>query len=148
MPRPQRRHVLKEKRPAHRAGDADRKFKNMRTLPPSYHQGKPPAFADDPFFTIGTPDLCAWATGPCSVRIQTTEPAIARKLAKLPDCELVGYSVAGRWIRIFATPYTLPWVAKNVIEKFTLEFAKEFGGCFSENERSGGRQDERHTDGN
>lgn len=89
---------------------------------------------DDPFFTVGDRKvICAWGTGPGSCRIQTRISEIARRLERMPDCIQVGYSVAGRWIRIFATPYTLQWVAKNVVARLTLEFLRENEGRFSKN---------------
>ena len=75
--------------------------------------------------TIGEYRLCAWATSESSCRIQTDDPRIAKALRKLPDCEQVGWSVGGHWIAIFAMPYTLSWVGKNVIEKLTLEFPRK-----------------------
>jgi hypothetical protein len=49
-------------------------------------------------------------------------------LAKLPDAEPFGTSVVGGYLRIFAMPYTLPWVGKNVIDRITLEFHKKHEG--------------------
>ena len=77
--------------------------------------------------TVGDYRLCAWATSEGSCRIQTSDPVLAKALKRLPDCELIGYSVAGTWIRIFAMPYTLGWVAKNVVEKLSLVFPRKTG---------------------
>lgn len=105
-------------------------------LTPNLRFDLPPGWKweDEPFLTVGDRSMvCAWATGPGSCRIQTCIPEIARKLQRIPDCNQVGYSVAGRWIRIFAMPYTLQWVAKNVVAKLTLEFLRENEGRSSEN---------------
>lgn len=77
--------------------------------------------------TYGDRWLCAWATSEKTSRIQTRDPEIAKRLKKLPDCTQVGYSVTGGYLRIFAMPYTIEWVAKNVIEKLTIEFPRENG---------------------
>jgi len=83
--------------------------------------------------TVGDYRLCAWPTSESSSRIQTSDPEIAKALAKLPDCQRVGYSVKGTWIRIYAMPYTLNWVTRNVIEKFTLQFPRKNEGVKTEN---------------
>ena len=82
-------------------------------------------WAEDVFKTVGDERLRAWATGPASCRIQTSLPAVAKLLRKLPDCERVGFSVAGAWVAVFAMPYTLRWVAKNVCGKLTPDFPRK-----------------------
>jgi hypothetical protein len=82
--------------------------------------------------TVGTYRLCAWATSETSCRVQTNNPAIAKALRKFPDCEQVGFSAQGYWVRIFSLPYTLAWVRKNVVEKLTLEFPLKNEGEKSE----------------
>lgn len=81
--------------------------------------------ATNPAPTIGDSRLCAWATSESSVRIQTRDPAIAKRLARVPDCRRVGFSVTGAFLRIYAMPYHLPWVAENVIQKLNREFPRE-----------------------
>jgi hypothetical protein len=78
--------------------------------------------------TVGDYRLCAWPTSEGSCRIQTSDREIAKALAKLPDCKRVGYSVRGSWMHIYAMPYTLGWVTKNVIAKFTLQFPRKKRG--------------------
>lgn len=89
-------------------------------------------WCEDPFLTIGDQTLAAWATGPCSCRIQTDRPEIAKTLRKLPDCQQVGFSVAGKWVAIFAMPYTLDWVAREVVERIHPNFPRKNGGPVSQ----------------
>lgn len=67
--------------------------------------------------TIGERELCAWATSEIHCRIQTTDPQLARAIQRLPDCERVGFSVAGGFLRLFSMRRTLPWVRQNVINQ-------------------------------
>jgi hypothetical protein len=85
----------------------------------------------DPYKTVGDEWLCAWATSENTCRVQTNDPVVAKRLAKLPDIEQVGYSVTAKFLRAFATPYTLAWVEKNIVQKITLKFPKkdEGGNC-------------------
>ena len=81
----------------------------------------------DPNRTVGTMRLCAWAVSESECRIQTNCPQMAKRLARVPDIRLIGYSVTTRFLRLFAIPYTLDWVAKHVVEKITLEFLRKEG---------------------
>lgn len=82
-------------------------------------------WSEDPLRTIGNQLLCAWAMSEGSCRIQTNSIDIARLLRKVPDCEQIGFSVAGAWTAIFSMPYTLEWVGKNVISKINPDFPRE-----------------------
>ena len=64
--------------------------------------------------------------------IQTRDPQIAKALAKLPDCHLAGYAVAGGYLKLFALPYALGWVGRNVIDKLTLKFPRKIEGSKTE----------------
>jgi hypothetical protein len=79
----------------------------------------------EPNRTVGTMRLCAWAVDESSCHIQTNDPSIAKRVARLPDIRLIGYSVTTKFLRLFSTPYTIEWVSKNVVEKITLEFLRK-----------------------
>lgn len=93
------------------------------------------------------PGLVAWPTSESSCRIQCSDPETAKRLAKLPDCYRVGYSVRGAWIRIYALPYTIDWVTKNVIEKFTPQFPRKNDGQKPTDARSVGFQAKSGSEG-
>lgn len=80
-----------------------------------------PSFKDDPYYTVGTKELCAWAVAETVTWIQTRSPAIAKRVARQPDARRVAYSVQGGYLRTFSMPYTLSWVAKNVVAKLLSE---------------------------
>ena len=69
------------------------------------------------FKTIGDRDLCAWSMSDSITRIQTRQPAIAKKLEKLDGARMVGYAVTKDYLKLFEVPYTLQWVEQNVIKK-------------------------------
>jgi hypothetical protein len=71
------------------------------------------------------PSLVAWPTSESSCRIQCADPDTTKRVAKLPDCNRVGYSVKGAWIQIYALPYTIDWVSKKVIHKWTPDFPRK-----------------------
>jgi hypothetical protein len=75
----------------------------------------------DPLKTVGNARLCAWATSECSCRIQSRDPALTKKLKRLPDCTQVGYSVTKGYLRLFAMPYHLNWVELNVVNRLLAE---------------------------
>lgn len=50
---------------------------------------------------FGTPELCAWKPYTDEVWVQTTVPAFAEKLRRRKDGEMVSYSVAGGYLRIY-----------------------------------------------
>jgi hypothetical protein len=78
--------------------------------------------------TLGDYGLCAWATSENTCRIQTSDPGLVKELRKLPDCSPVGYGVTGPFLRLFAIPYTLSWVSRNVIQNFTHKFPRKTVG--------------------
>jgi hypothetical protein len=89
-------------------------------------------WTDDPLRVIGDQALFAWATAPTGCRIQTNSQAIANRLKKLPDCYQVGFSASGTWVAIFAMPYTLDWVGKNVIAEMNPSFPRKNEGVETE----------------
>jgi len=75
--------------------------------------------------TVGSARLCAWAVDESNCHVQTNDPAIAKRLGRLPDIRLIGYSATTKFLRLFSIPYTLEWVSKHVVEKIMLEFLKK-----------------------
>lgn len=72
--------------------------------------------------------ISAWQTSEGTCRVQIRNPRMTKALPKLVECERVGTGVKGGYLAIFAVRRTLNWVARNVIDPITLEFAKEFEG--------------------
>jgi hypothetical protein len=71
----------------------------------------------DPFDTFGPPELCTWRVGPNTCRFQTNEPRIARKLTQRSGAALVGYSVYGRYLRIFQERIS-PRSARKLVTRY------------------------------
>ena len=71
----------------------------------------------DPFATFGPPELCTWRVGPNTFRFQTNEPRIARKLSQRSGAALVGYSVYGRYLRIFQERIS-PRSARKLVTRY------------------------------
>jgi hypothetical protein len=67
--------------------------------------------------TFGDHLLCAWRTGPNSVRIQTKLPDHARRLSQRQDGRLVAFSVQGEYLRIFQFDHPIGW-ARRLIERY------------------------------
>jgi len=82
--------------------------------------------------SIGTTELSAWSVSETHCRIQTTSPHLVKTLKRLPDSELVAWSVAGHFLRIYSIRRTLPWVRREVVEKHGL-FLNNGGGCSGKN---------------
>lgn len=78
--------------------------------------------------TVGTKDLCAWATSESTCRIQTRIPQYAKRIPKLVEAERVGYGVKGGYLAIFAVRRTLPWVEREVVNRILCENIKEIEG--------------------
>src|SRR5262245_1672028 len=67
--------------------------------------------------TYGSPELCTWRVGPNTCRFQTDEPRIARKLSQRSGAALVGYSVDGRYLRIFQERIS-PRSARKLVTRY------------------------------
>jgi|ERR1041384_2629810 hypothetical protein len=88
---------------------------------------------DDFDRTEGNSVLCAWQTSESTCRIQSRSPVLTKQIPKLVEVERVGTGVKGGYMAIFAVRRTLQWVKREVIEKLSLDFPKEFEGSKSEN---------------
>jgi len=53
---------------------------------------------------FGTSQLCVWREAPGVCRLQTRNPAFARKLSQRSKACLVAYSVSGGYLRVFQEP--------------------------------------------
>jgi len=67
--------------------------------------------------TFGPPELCTWRYEPGVCRFQTTSPELGRKLNRRAGARLVGWSVNGRYLRIFQEEIEL-WRAKNLVKRY------------------------------
>jgi hypothetical protein len=55
-------------------------------------------------------DWAAWRVSDDEVRVQVNRPDIARAFAALKSVSLVGYSVAGNYLKLFCVKKTVPEV--------------------------------------
>jgi len=73
--------------------------------------------ARNSFETFGPPELCTWRFHTDCCRFQTTNPTFASKLAEREGATLVGYSVAGGYLRIFQERIE-PWRARQLVIRY------------------------------
>src|SRR6516164_2238763 len=89
--------------------------------------------------TFGTSELCTWPIAPGVCRFQTTSPQFARKLSQRSGAKLVGWSVAGGYLRLFDEAIE-SWRAKQPVTRFLTPT----NGAFSEfNDRPARRKSRR-----
>jgi len=79
----------------------------------------------DAFDTFGQPELCTWRYAPRVCRFQTTDLEIARKLSDRRGCELVAWSVAGGYLRIFQESMSFGR-AKRLVTRYLMRPNERF----------------------
>jgi hypothetical protein len=67
---------------------------------------------------IGNRELSAWQVSPGMTWVQARDPKHARRMAQRKDSRLVGYGVAGGFLRIFQFHHGLAW-ARRLIARYT-----------------------------